>query len=455
MHKRVMMTEGNIYQRLLAFALPIFIGNLFQQLYNTADTIIVGKFVSSQALAAVGSTSSIINLLIGFFTGVATGAGVVVARFYGAGRYDRLRKSIQTFILFAAGGGLLLTVVGFFGSHRFLIWTGVPDECLQNASLYLRIYFLGAVANLLYNAGAGILRAVGDSQKPLYFLIATTILNVVLDLFFIGVCQMGVAGAALATIICQTVSALLVILTLLVTKEEYKLQFKGIGIDWPILHDIISLGLPAGLQAVIVSASNVLVQANVNSFGTNVMAGFTSGSKVDAFLDLMQQTANLTITTFVGQNMGAQKYRRVREGIKAMYIIAAGAIGAATVVILVFANPIAAFIDNDPAVIPYTVLMMRLADPCYIILAYNSINVGAMRAAGYSTQPSIIVVLNYTVIRQIYLWFMIRYFRDVVWLFACYPLTWLTCAICMHFYARHTNWLGKIDEKIKLETADE
>jgi len=449
--KRVMLTEGNIYRQLLAFALPIFIGNLFQELYNTADTIIVGRFVSSEALAAVGSTGSIVNLMIGFFSGVATGAGVVVARHYGAQRFDDLRRTVQTFVIFAFLAGAVLTVLGFFGARQFLTWTNTPAECLEDAALYLRIFFLGAVVNMLYNAGAGILRAVGDARRPLIFLIITTLSNIVLDTVFIAVFHWGVAGAAYATIICQGMSAVMVIVTLLRTREPYRLELEDMRMDMPILGDIVHLGLPAGLQAMIVSVSNVLVQANVNSFGTDVMAGFTSGSKVDAFLDLMQQTSGLTIMTFVGQNIGARKYRRVREGIKAMNIIAISAIGAMTVLILAFANPIAAFIDNDPAVIPYSVLMMRLAEPFYVMLVYNSNNAGALRAAGYSTQPSIIVVMNYTVIRQIYLWLMRRYFPSVTMLFACYPITWVTCAICMYAYARHTNWMGKLDAEIQSE----
>jgi putative MATE family efflux protein len=451
MRKQVLMTEGNIYKKLLAFALPIFIGNLFQELYNTADTIIVGRFISSEALAAVGSTGAIINLMIGFFSGVATGAGVVVARHYGAGRQELLKKSIQTFVIFAIWAGILMAVIGFCGARSFLVWTRTPAECLDDASIYLHIYFLGAIFNMLYNAGAGILRAVGDSRRPLYFLMFTTVLNIALDIFFIAICKMGVAGAALATVCCQAVSAILVFVILLGTKGNYRLVLKGMKVDLDLLKDIVRLGLPAGLQAIIVSASNVLVQSNVNSFGTDVMAGYTSANKVDAFLDLMQQTAGLTITTYVGQNIGARKYRRVSDGIKAMNVIAIGAIGLVTVIIWIFAPQIAAFIDNDANVIPHAVLMMRLAQPFYIILAYNSINVGALRAAGYSNEPAVIVVLNYTVVRQIYLWFMNRFFRSEVMLFACYPITWVTCALCMFLYARHTHWMSSLEEKIDEE----
>ena len=308
------MTRGPILQQLVFFALPLMLGNVFQMLYNTVDSIIVGNFVSKQALAAIGSTTVIVNMLVFFFAGFAVGAGVVIGQNFGAKNLDRLHDAVHTTMAATFVLSLLLTAMGVATVRPMLVLMRTPEDVFADAALYLRIYIGGISGLLIYNMGSGILRAVGDSTRPLYFLILTSVLNIALDLFFVLVLNMGIAGAAIATIMSQFVSAILTLLLLTRTKDIYRLEWKELRIDWPILKKIFAVGMPAALQSVITSFSNIFVQGYINVFGSDVMAGWASYNKLDHFILLPMQSMAMASTTFVSQNTGAGDEQRSHRG---------------------------------------------------------------------------------------------------------------------------------------------
>jgi putative MATE family efflux protein len=311
------ITEGVIWKQLLLFFFPILFGTFFQQLYNTADAVIVGRFVGKEALAAVGGpTGTLINLLVGFFVGLSSGATVIISQFYGAKQPERVSRAVHTSIAFSIVGGIVLMVIGVAGAPWALSAMGTPDDILNHAVLYMRIYFLGVIGNLIYNMGAGILRAIGDSKRPLYFLIASCFTNIVLDIVFVVYLHMGVMGAALATIISQLVSAVLVIIVLMKTKESYHLIPRSIRLDLDMLKRIIQIGFPAGLQSVMYSASNVIIQSSVNALGTDTIAAWTAYGKIDSVFWMIINAFGISVTTFVGQNYGAGKKDRVHKGVR-------------------------------------------------------------------------------------------------------------------------------------------
>lgn len=438
------LTEGVIWKKLVWFALPILVGNFFQQLYNTVDSIVVGNYVGSGALAAVGASTPLINLLIGFFMGLATGAGVVVSRYFGAKQDRELSDSIHTFIAFSIISGIIMLVIGLVWSKELLILMGTPSDILEDATVYINIYFYGIIANMLYNTGAGILRAVGDSKRPLYYLIISVVLNIFLDLLFVVVFRMGVAGAAWATIICQIISMILVFENLLTTKANYRVIITKIRLHWEMLKKIIAIGIPAGLQQVVISLSNVLVQTYVNSFSSLAIAGFSSGNKIDTTLGLIAQSASLTITTYVGQNIGAKKIERVKEGIRVCMILTMITIGIVALPLFIFAEPIVGLFTSDSEVIRYGAEMVRTLVPFYFFLAYTNIHVGSLRGAGYSTIPMLSQIFNFCIVRQIFLYFLMRLDHDISIVFWSYSFTWVTSAICIAYYAYRSKWLEKI-----------
>ena len=313
--KGMLMTEGVIWKQILAFSLPLLVGNLFQQLYNTVDSIVVGNYVSSQALAAVGTSNSLINLIIGMFLGISVGAGVIISQYYGAKNHRKLSWAVHTCIALSIIGGLGMIVLGVWLSPIILVWMNTPADVLADSTTYLRIYFCGSLFNIVYNMGSGILRAVGDSKRPLYYLIASSLTNVVLDLLFVLAFHWDVAGVAIATIISQGVSAVLVMWNLMRTKEPYRVEIKNIRIDKRMMKRVLMVGIPSGIQQSIISLSNVIVQSNINVYGSAAMAGFGSYSKVEGFIMLPLQTTCMSATTFTGQNIGAKKYDRVKKGI--------------------------------------------------------------------------------------------------------------------------------------------
>ena len=382
MNESTDLINGKIWKAILWFSIPMLVGNLFQQLYNTVDSYVVGNFVSSGALAAVGQSTPIINTLVGFFTGLATGAGVVIAQYFGGNRLNKMKKAIHTSIALTLILCVLFTILGIGLSKQILILIGSPDSVMAPASLYLRIYFGGISFVCIYNMGSGILRAVGDSKTPLYYLIVASIINIILDFVFVLYFHMGVAGAGWATFIAQGISALLVMIKLVFSKEIYKVEFKDISIDMPILKKIIEIGIPTALQQSIVSFSNVIVQSYINSFGANAVAGYTSYVKIDGFLQLPIQSFAMAITTFTGQNIGAHAIDRVKKGLRTTMAMTFGVTTIGVLIIYIFGEQLVGIFSSDPEVIKYGYLMARIFAAGYLTLPVIQIISGALRGVG-------------------------------------------------------------------------
>lgn len=436
-----LMIEGTIWKQLLMFSLPLLLGNLFQQLYNTVDSIIVGNYVGSEALAAVNSSNPIINLLVSFFMGISVGAGVVISRYYGSRNQEGLEKAVHTTFAFALAAGILMSFVGIVLAPLILAAVGTPASVMDNSILYLRIYFAGILGVMLYNMGSGILRAVGDSKNPLYFLIISSIVNILLDLLFVVVFHMGIAGVAWATLIAQAISALLTFLLLVKTKMEYRVYPSRIRFDLTILRDIIRIGLPSGIQNAIVSFSNVIVQSNINSFGAMAMAGCGSYSKIDGFAILPVMSFSMALTTFVGQNMGAQRYDRVKLGAKIGMAMSCCITFTLGLLLFIFAPQILQIFSNEAEVIHYGTLMMRTVVPGYLFLAVSHALAGVIRGAGLTKIPMIVMVCCWCFLRMAWIFIAMPIFTDIQVVFWGYPITWFASAICMYTYYRKADWM--------------
>lgn len=438
-----LMTSGNIYKKIALFAIPLLLGNFFQLMYNTIDSIVVGNYVGKEALAAVGASTPIINLLIAFFQGLATGAGVVVSRYYGARKQEEESKAIHSFLLFSILFGIALSIVGYFVSPIILRMMNTPSDYYNDADGYLAIYFLGATFLIVYNAGTGILQAVGDSKNPLYFLIATSILNIFLDLLFVKGFGMGVDGAAWATIISECISMLLVINLLMRTKNEYKVTLKNLKIDFSILKQIVEIGVPAGLQGMIVSVSNVIVMAYINQFGSSGVAGFSCSNKIDNFMGLPVNSLMLAITTFVGQNLGARQYERVKQGVRAALVMSISIVVTLGVFVFLFSDSLMRIFTSDMDVIEDGTIILRIMCPCYIFLCFHQVYSGALRASGRSSVPMITSIIAFVVMRQIFLAVAIPLYHHISIIGIGYSFTWAMAALMTGIYYFTSNWLQK------------
>lgn len=448
---KALLTEGPIWKRMTAFAVPIFLGNLFQQLYNTADSLIVGNFLGSNALAAVSSSGSLILLLVGFFNGIALGAGIVIARYFGARQIKELQKAIHTTIGFGILSGLLLTVCGLFLAPRVLVLMKTPADVLPNSILYFRIYFLGSLPFVLYNNFVGILQSVGDSRHPLYYLIFSSLLNVTLDLLFVGVFHLGVGSAAMATIISQFVSAALCLNRLTrKSPEEYRVTLKKISFDPYMLKQIISNGLPTGLQNSIISIANVVVQSHINGFGKLAVAGCGSYSKIEGFGFLPITCFSLSLSTFISQNLGAQKYDRAKKGARfgiACSLIMAELVG---VTIFIAAPKLLAVFNSDPQVIAYGVRQARTITLFYFLLAFSHCMAGLLRGSGKSIIPMFVMLSCWCIIRVAYITIITRFIPQIDVIFWAYPLTWLLSSIVFLIFYLRSDWLhGFTSTKVK------
>lgn len=435
-----LMTEGSIWKRILTFAFPLFWGNLFQQLYNTADSLIVGNFIGNAALAAVSSSSSLIFLMVGFFNGIGIGAGVVIARYFGAREFKKLRLSIHTTVAFGLICGTLLTFVGVFAAPQILRLMGTPAEVLPNSITYFRIYFLGSLAFVMYNFFVGILQSVGDSRHPLIYLIVSSVINVVLDLVLIGVFHFGVGAAALATVISQFVSVCLCLHQLLHSPEEFRLLPREIRIDRSMLRQLMTNGLPAGLQNSIISVANVFVQANINQFGQMAVAGCGAYSKIQGFGFLPITCFSLALTTFISQNLGARKYERSKKG--ALFGIActttmAELIG---VFIYIFAPKLISAFNNTPEVIAYGTRQAHTEALFFFLLAFSHCMAGILRGAGKSIVPMVVMLIFWCIFRVSYISIVIRFIPVINVIFWAYPLTWSLSSLVFLIYYRRTDW---------------
>lgn len=440
-----LMTEGNIGKQLVLFAIPLLIGNLFQQLYNTVDSIVVGNYVGGQALAAVGTSTPIVNLLIGLFMGIAAGAGVIISRFYGARKLEELSSAVHTFAAFTLIVGVVMTVFGVLCSGMFLHLIGVPQEIFEDSNTYLKIYFGGVLFTMIYNSGSGILRAVGDSRNPLIFLVVSSVINVILDLVFVIKFKMGTAGVAWATLIATAVSAVLVVIVLVRSKDAYQLSLTKIRIDSGMLFEIIRIGIPSGLQSMIVSFSNTLVQGYVNRFNYAAIAGFSSANKFDNFLGLPSQSFSLAITTFVGQNLGAKKIDRVKRGVNVCLFMSMLMVIVIGIPAFIYAESCIKIFVDDPEVIRIGSTMMRTVIPFYAVLCINQTLMGAIRGAGVTTVPMFLSVFCYCVVRQLFLGVCMPIFNSVNVVFWSYSITWTLCSLLYVIYYRKGQWLRKFE----------
>jgi putative efflux protein, MATE family len=443
--KNTDLTQGNIVKSIIWFSIPLLVGNLFQQLYNAVDSYVVGNYVGKAALAAVGASTPVINMLIGFFMGIATGAGVVIAQYYGANDTKRMRKSIHSSMALTLVMAMLLTIIGLVCTNPLLHAIGVPSDVFDQASQYLAIYFGGITFTLIYNMGAGILRAIGDSKRPLYFLVIASVINIILDFLFVKVFQWGVAGAGVATLIAQGISAVMVVFILMYTKENYQLVIKEISFDKEMLTRIIKIGLPTGIQQSIVSLSNVIVQSYVNVYGSSVIAGYSVTVKIDGFVNLPLQAFNMAVTTFVGQNIGAKKYDRVKKGAYITYILATITIGIFVVVMYFFGKDFIAIFNQEKEVIEAGRLMQLIFLPFYLFLPINQIINGVLRGAGKSTIPMYIMVFSFVILRQIYLFIITRFTSSVAYVFFGWPVTWIVSSIIFLVYYYKVDWLNVKD----------
>ena len=428
------MTEGNITRHIISFALPLLIGNLFQQLYNTVDTWVVGNYVSNEAYSAVGTVGPIINMLIGFFLGLSSGAGVVISQYYGARQHDKVQETVHTAILMTLIIGVVFTAIGIVMIPLMLKLINMPATVIGEATTYLSIYFAGLLGLMLYNIGAGILRAVGDSRRPFYFLVVCAVLNTVLDLLFVLVFHMGVAGVALATILSQTISAILILITLIRSDSCIHLDIRKLKIHFPMLRKIFKVGIPAALQMAITSFSNIFVQSYINFFGENCMSGWTTYAKVDQLLFLPMQSISLASTTFMGQNLGKNQVHRARKGVTVSLLLAIASTVLLMIPVLLFSPQIVAFFNDKPEVVEYGSMLLRWLSPFYILCCFNQIYSGALRGAGNTKAPMIIMLTSFVAFRQVYLFVMARLCNEIIPIAMSYPAGWLLCSLLTAIY---------------------
>lgn len=442
------MTKGPIARQMISFAVPIFLGQLFQQLYNTVDSLIVGNTLGSHALAAVSSSGNIIMLLVGFFNGMSMGASVVISQSFGAKNYQKLHETIVTTVTFGFLLSIVLALLGTWLVPYLLQWMGTPEEVMPLSIEYFGIYFAGIMGLVMYNQFTGILRAVGDSKHPLYFLICSSLLNVVLDLFFILVCGWGVGGAAMATVISQFISALLAFYTLVKTEGPHRIEIKKLRLYKSALYEIVRYGIPTGVQNSIISLANVVVQSQINSFGSYAMAGIGAYSKLEGFVFLPIQSFNMATSTFVGQNIGAREYDRTLKGAKIGILGAMAAAELVGIVFFIFAPNLVALFDSTPEVVAFGVSRARWNCLFYFLLAYSHAVSAVLRGAGKPAVPMYVMLVCWCLIRITVLW-LISPWHNILYVNLVYPLTWSLSSLFFIWYYYRKTWL-----KSAVETAE-
>ncbi len=434
--------SGPIWKQLLTFFFPILFGSFFQQMYNTVDAIIVGQFVGKAALAAVGgSTSVLISILVNLFMGISSGATVIIAQQYGARDYNGVARSVHTSMALTLIAGTAITIIGFLMTEPALLLMGTPEDILPYASTYMKIYFLGSVASFIYNIGSGILRAVGDNKRPLYFLIAACLTNIVLDVVLVLGMHMEVLGVALATVISQVVSAILVLISLIRCKEAHRLEPKQIRIHSEHLKSILRVGIPAGLQSNMYAISNIFLQACVNSFGTNTVAAWTALSKVDSFYWMVVGAFGISITTFVGQNYGAGRYDRVRASVKTCLTMTFGTTIAIGLLFFLFAGPLLGLFTTDPEVLAIGIHITRMMAPCYVFYVCIEILSGTIRGCGNSLVPMILTCMGVCVLRVAWALIIVPMTNSFDSVVISYPVSWIITSCMFILYYRKVNWM--------------
>ena len=450
-NKQHSLTQGSIWKAMLLFALPVFLGNVFQQLYNAFDAWCVGNYISDNALAAVSSSGSLIFMMVSFFNGVAMGAGVIIARAFGAKQYDAMNRAIHTAIAFGLVTGLLLTIIGVALTPTILQWMKTPEEVLPQSIIYFRYYFCGAIFTVMYNIFVGILHAVGDSKHPLYYLIFSTLVNIALDMLFVAGLGFGVGSAAIATTLSQGISALLCFWHLWHIDAPYRISIRKIRFHKDSLVQIIRYGLPSGVQNSVIALANVFVQANINSFGKAAMAGCGSYSKLEGFAFLPVSCFSQALSTFVGQNLGAREYERVKKGVAFGIVcscLMAEIIGALS---YLFAPQLIGLFSDSPDAIAFGTQHMRTICLFYFLLAFSHCIAGIMRGAGKATVPMFTMLACWCVIRVTYISIAVRFVNQLTTVSWAYPITWTLSSIIFLIYFLIADWIHTFDRNYKKE----
>lgn len=439
------ITEGSIWKGLLLYFFPIWFGSIFQQMYTTVDAVVVGRFVGKEALAALGGTTSLlVDLSVGFFIGASAGAGVVISHYFGADDRERLKYAVQQAMKIAFVCGAALMVIGLLGAPTALRLMNAPEEIMHSAMLYLRIYFCGVIPSLLYNMGSGILRAVGDAEHPLYFLIFTTVVNILLDLLFVAVLQMGVLGAALATVLAQTASAALVLRMLAGTGESYRLVLRGYTVYPETFRKIIRLGLPSGFQYTMYTVSNLVIQSQINLFGTDVMAAWTAISKLDGVFWLTMAAFGTAMTTYAGQNYGAGKTERVRKGMYAGLIIAIALTAGICTPILLLARVLLGFFTTDAAVLALGLEYIFFLVPTYFTYTGTELFSGIIKGTGNSVVPMLLTGLSACLFRSLWAVFAPLVWPGIHTILVGYPLSWAMSTVLFGIYYFFSPWMKRV-----------
>ena len=433
------MTKGSIQKKIIAFAVPLFIGNLFQQLYNAVDSVIVGNFVGDNALAAVSSAGNLIFMIVGFFNGISVGAGVIVARYIGAKDDENVERSVHTTVALGLVFSAIMTLIGVLLTPVFLNWMNTPAEVFPESVTYFRVYFAGSLGLIMYNLLVGILQAAGDSKNPLMYLIISSVVNTLLDLLFVAVLGMGVGGAALATIIAQLLSAVLCFIKLVRSTEIYRIVPQRIRLEMDMVRNIFKFGLPSGLQNSIMSFSNVVIQSFINAFGPEAMAGIGSYVKIEGFVFIPVTSFAMAITTFVSQNLGAGEYERTKKGIRFGMIcvmIAAEALG---ILLFIFAEPLVSLFtkDNNPDVIYYGMLRSRIVTLFFFLCAYTHFMAAVLRGAGKPMIPMFVFLFCWCAMRVLILFVTEIFVHTIYTTFIVYPVTWTISSITLFIYYKH------------------
>ena len=443
--QRSSLTEGTIWKAMLLFALPVFLGNVFQQFYNAFDSWCVGNYIGDNALAAVSSSGSLIFMMISFFNGVAMGAGIVIAQLYGAKKYDSMSKAIHTAIAFGLATGVVLTIVGIAFTPTILKWMNTPPEVLPQSVSYFRWYFCGAIFTVMYNIFVGILHAVGDSKHPLYYLMVSTVINILLDMLFVAVLGLGVGSAAIATTISQGISALLCCIHLLRIDAPYQVALKKIHFDKKSLLDIIRYGIPSGVQNSVIALANVVVQTNINSFGEFAMAGCGSYSKLEGFAFLPVTCFTQALSTFVGQNLGARQHDRVRKGV--VFGITCSCTMAEIIGVLsyIFAPQLIGLFSNSTVAIDFGTRHMRTICLFYCLLAFSHCIAGIMRGAGKATVPMFTMLACWCVFRVTYITVALKFINELTTVSWAYPITWSLSSVVFLIYFLKADWIHNVD----------
>lgn len=437
---KMSMTEGKVWKILVRFAFPLLLGNLFQQLYNAVDSLVVGNFCGNEALAAVSSSGSMQHLLIGFFQGVFIGASVIISRCFGAKDEEGVDEAIHTTVIFSLAAGVVLTILGVIFTPMILLWMGTPENVLPNSVTYFRIYCMGLSGMVLYNTTNGIFNALGDSKHPLYYLIISSVANVLLDLLFVGAFRWGVAGAALATTMGQFLSAILGLLHLMSGRFVVQIKLSKLRVKGSVLKEVFLLGLPSGVQNSVNAIANLVVQSNINAFGDLAMGGCGSYSKIQSFVFLPVLSMSLALTTFVGQNMGANRPERVKLGIRQgmwISIVLAQIFG---IFVFVFAPQLVGLFSKDPSVVAFGVQQAKVESLFFFLLAVTHACAGILRGAGKTMIPMAVTLGAWCVLRIVYIEALVRIIKNIYVVFSAYPVTWITSSILLLWFVKRQNW---------------